>query len=45
LLVALCVDMLLIPFWGAYGALSGLACGYLSATAVNLYYFRYRLHP
>ena len=45
LLVALCVDMLLIPLWGAYGALSGLACGYLSATAVNLYYFRYRLHP
>jgi len=45
LLVALCVDMLLIPLWGAYGALTGLACGYLSATAVNLYYFRYRLHP
>jgi len=45
LLVALAVDATLIPIWGAYGALTGLACGYLSAIAVNLYFFRMRLHP
>jgi PST family polysaccharide transporter len=44
LLVALAVNALLIPRWGGYGALLGLACGYLSAVAVNFYYFRIRLH-
>lgn len=43
LLVALGVDALLIPRWGDYGALMGLACGYVSAAAVNFYYFRFRL--
>jgi len=43
--VALVVDALLIPRLAGYGALIGLACGYLSAATVNVYYYRLRLFP
>jgi PST family polysaccharide transporter len=37
--------MLAIPRFGAYGALIGLAIGYLAAASVNFYYIRYKLRP
>jgi PST family polysaccharide transporter len=43
--VAFVVNLLAIPRLGAYGALAGLACGYLAAAAVNLYYIRFKLRP
>jgi len=45
LCIALLVDTWLIPRLAGYGALIGLACGYLSAAAVNIYYYRFRLLP
>jgi PST family polysaccharide transporter len=45
LCIALLVDAWLIPRLAGYGALIGLACGYLSAAAVNIYYYRFRLLP
>lgn len=44
LTMALVVDTLLIPHLAGYGALIGLAFGYLTAIAVNLYYCRLRLY-
>ncbi|MGA7782822.1 MAG: oligosaccharide flippase family protein [Paraburkholderia sp.] len=41
--VALVVNLLAIPRMGAYGALVGLALGYLAAASVNLYYIRFKL--
>ncbi len=38
LAVAFMVNYLLIPQYGGYGALLGLASGYLAAVAVNIYY-------
>ncbi|QCP50731.1 hypothetical protein FAZ95_17160 [Trinickia violacea] len=43
LAVAFVVNLLLIPRIGSYGALAGLAAGYLAAASVNLYYIRYKL--
>ncbi|HEY4353377.1 MAG TPA: oligosaccharide flippase family protein [Paraburkholderia sp.] len=43
LAVAFAVNLLAIPRMGAYGALVGLAAGYLAAAAVNLYYIRLKL--
>jgi len=43
LCVAFIVDTALVPHLAGYGALIGLACGYLSAAAVNIYYYRLRL--
>jgi polysaccharide transporter, PST family len=45
LAVAFVINLLTIPRLGAYGALVGLAGGYLAATAVNLYYIRFTLRP
>jgi PST family polysaccharide transporter len=45
LAVAFVVNLLAIPRFGAYGALIGLAIGYLAAAAVNLYYIRFKLRP
>ncbi|MGF6600032.1 PST family polysaccharide transporter [Paraburkholderia sp. GAS448] len=45
LAVAFVINLLTIPRLGAYGALVGLAGGYLAATAVNLYYIRFKLRP
>jgi PST family polysaccharide transporter len=45
LVVAFAVNLLAIPRLGAYGALAGLAAGYLAAAAVNLYYIRLKLRP
>jgi PST family polysaccharide transporter len=45
LAVACVVNLLAIPRFGAYGALIGLAIGYLAAASVNFYYIRYKLHP
>ncbi|HVE10932.1 MAG TPA: oligosaccharide flippase family protein [Paraburkholderia sp.] len=43
LAVAAAVNLVAIPRLGAYGALAGLAAGYLAAACVNLYYIRYKL--
>ncbi|MFC0397851.1 oligosaccharide flippase family protein [Paraburkholderia rhizosphaerae] len=43
LAVAFAVNWLAIPRLGAYGALVGLAAGYLAAASVNLYYIRLKL--
>jgi polysaccharide transporter, PST family len=43
LAVAFAVNLLAIPRMGAYGALVGLAAGYLAAASVNLYYIRLKL--
>ena len=43
LAVAFVVNLLAIPRFGAYGALVGLAAGYLAAASVNLYYIRFKL--
>ncbi|WP_121308587.1 oligosaccharide flippase family protein [Paraburkholderia sp. BL17N1] len=45
LAVAFVVNLLAIPRFGAYGALMGLAAGYLAAASVNLYYIRFKLRP
>ncbi|APA85608.1 oligosaccharide flippase family protein [Paraburkholderia sprentiae WSM5005] len=45
LAVAFAVNLLAIPRLGAYGALVGLAAGYLAAASVNLYYIRFKLRP
>ncbi|WP_321783643.1 oligosaccharide flippase family protein [Paraburkholderia sp. J94] len=43
LAVAFAVNLVAIPRLGAYGALVGLACGYLAAACVNFYYIRFKL--
>ena len=43
LAVAFIVNLLAIPRMGAYGALVGLALGYLAAASVNFYYIRFKL--
>ncbi|CAG4911798.1 oligosaccharide flippase family protein [Paraburkholderia gardini] len=43
LAVAFAVNLLTIPRLGAYGALVGLAAGYLAAAAVNFYYIGFKL--
>ena len=43
LAVAFAVNLLMIPRLGAYGALVGLAAGYLAAAAVNFYYIGFKL--
>lgn len=45
LAVAFVVNLVAISRIGAYGALVGLAAGYLAAAAVNLYYIRFKLRP
>ncbi|TAL97873.1 MAG: hypothetical protein EPN73_05020 [Paraburkholderia sp.] len=45
LAVAFAVNLLMIPRLGAYGALVGLAAGYLAAAAVNFYYIGFKLRP
>jgi PST family polysaccharide transporter len=45
LAVACIVNLLAISRYGAYGALIGLAVGYLAAASVNFYYIRYKLRP
>ncbi|WP_201325918.1 polysaccharide biosynthesis C-terminal domain-containing protein, partial [Burkholderia sp. E168m23] len=37
------VNLFAIPRLGLYGALVGLAAGYLAAAAVNFYYIRFKL--
>jgi polysaccharide transporter, PST family len=37
------VNLIAIPRMGSYGALIGLAAGYLAAASVNFYYIRFRL--
>jgi polysaccharide transporter, PST family len=39
------VNLFAIPRFGLYGALVGLAAGYLVAATVNLYYLRFKLRP
>jgi polysaccharide transporter, PST family len=43
LAVAFIVNLVAIPRLGSYGALIGLAAGYLAAASVNFYYIRLRL--
>lgn len=43
LAVAFVVNLIAIPRMGSYGALVGLAAGYLAAASVNFYYIRFRL--
>lgn len=43
LAVAFVVNLIAIPRMGSYGALAGLAAGYLAAASVNFYYIRFRL--
>ncbi|QGZ60820.1 oligosaccharide flippase family protein [Paraburkholderia acidisoli] len=43
LAVAFAVNLVAIARFGAYGALLGLAAGYLAAACVNLYYIRFKL--
>jgi PST family polysaccharide transporter len=43
LTVAFVVNLIAIPRMGSYGALIGLAAGYLAAASVNFYYIRFRL--
>jgi PST family polysaccharide transporter len=43
LVVAFAVNLFAIARMGSYGALLGLALGYLAAMSVNLYYIRYKL--
>lgn len=45
LAIAALVNLIAIPRLGLYGALVGLAGGYLAAAAVNFYYIRYKLRP
>jgi polysaccharide transporter, PST family len=43
LAVAFAVNLAAIPRIGSYGALVGLAAGYLAAASVNVYYIRFKL--
>ncbi|MEF9444725.1 oligosaccharide flippase family protein [Burkholderia sp. 1B3(2022)] len=43
LAIAVLVNLFAIPRLGLYGALVGLAAGYLAAAAVNFYYIRFKL--
>ncbi|QVN16637.1 oligosaccharide flippase family protein [Burkholderia pyrrocinia] len=43
LAIAALVNLFAIPRLGLYGALVGLATGYLAAAAVNFYYIRFKL--
>ncbi|CAN7249150.1 oligosaccharide flippase family protein [Trinickia sp. LjRoot230] len=43
LAIAFAVNLVAIARMGSYGALVGLAAGYLAATAVNVYYIRLKL--
>ncbi|CAH2773437.1 MAG: Membrane protein involved in the export of O-antigen and teichoic acid [uncultured Caballeronia sp.] len=43
LAVAFVVNLIAIPRMGSYGALIGLATGYLATASVNFYYIRFRL--
>ncbi|KVR78654.1 lipopolysaccharide biosynthesis protein [Burkholderia vietnamiensis] len=45
LAIAALVNVLAIPRLGLYGALVGLAAGYVAAAAVNFYYIRIKLRP
>ncbi|MEM5389094.1 oligosaccharide flippase family protein [Paraburkholderia phymatum] len=45
LAVACVVNLFAIARMGAYGALVGLAAGYLAAACVNFYYIRFKLRP
>lgn len=45
LAIAALVNLFAIPRLGLYGALVGLAAGYLAAAAVNFYYIRFKLRP
>lgn len=45
LAVAFAVNLIAIPRIGSYGALAGLAAGYLAAASVNLWYIRLKLRP
>jgi PST family polysaccharide transporter len=45
LAVAAAVNAVAIPALGLYGALVGLAVGYLAAASVNFYYIRQKLRP
>ncbi|AKM00521.1 oligosaccharide flippase family protein [Burkholderia pyrrocinia] len=45
LAIAALVNLFAIPRLGLYGALVGLAAGYLAAAAVNFYYIRFKLQP
>jgi PST family polysaccharide transporter len=45
LAVAFAVNWAAIPRLGGYGALAGLAAGYLAAATVNFYYLRMKLRP
>lgn len=44
LALAFAVNLLTITRMGTYGALMGLATGYLAAAIVNFYYIRFKLH-
>ncbi|WP_233862494.1 oligosaccharide flippase family protein [Paraburkholderia adhaesiva] len=43
LAVAFVVNLVAIGRYGAYGALAGLAAGYVAAACVNFYYIRFKL--
>ncbi|RQH08371.1 oligosaccharide flippase family protein [Paraburkholderia dinghuensis] len=43
LAVAFAVNLVAIGRFGAYGALAGLAAGYVAAACVNFYYIRFKL--
>jgi polysaccharide transporter, PST family len=43
LAVAFVVNLIAIPRFEGYGALIGLAAGYVAAASVNFYYIRFRL--
>lgn len=43
LAVAFSVNLIAIPRFDGYGALMGLAAGYVAAASVNFYYLRFRL--
>jgi PST family polysaccharide transporter len=43
LAVAFVTNLIAIPRLGSYGALVGLATGYVAAACVNFYYIRFRL--
>ncbi|MDN7447429.1 oligosaccharide flippase family protein [Burkholderia multivorans] len=45
LALAALVNLFAIPRLGLYGALVGLAAGYVAAAAVNFYYIRFKLRP
>ncbi|MEX3931180.1 lipopolysaccharide biosynthesis protein [Paraburkholderia phymatum] len=45
LAIACVVNLIAIASMGAYGALIGLAAGYLAAASVNFYYIRFKLRP